>query len=142
MTNIIIIAFTCLGTLFAILAAIGIVRMPDTYLRISVNTKAATLGVGLLLAAAAIYFGEIAISSRVLAIIIFIFLTAPIGGHLLGRTGYISGNKLSDKTHIDDLKGKYNEKSHILSSEENVEEDSKVTKDEKDNIENSHTKKK
>ena len=100
------------------LAAIGLIRMPDTYLRISVNTKAATLGVGLLLAAAAIYFGEISISSRVLAIIIFIFLTAPIGGHLLGRTGYISGNELCDQTHIDELKDKYDKKTHALSSED------------------------
>jgi len=121
MTNIIIIVFAALGTIFAMLAAIGLIRMPDTYLRISVNTKAATLGVGLLLAAAAIYFGEIAISSRVLAIIIFIFLTAPIGGHLLGRTGYIAGNKLCDQTHIDDLKGKYDKKTHNLSSEEKEE---------------------
>lgn len=121
MTDIIIIIVSVLGTIFAMLAAIGLIRMPDTYLRISVNTKAATLGVGLLLAAAAIYFGDIAISSRVLAIIIFIFLTAPIGGHLLGRTGYISGNELYKKTKIDDLKGKYNKKTHELSS--GIEED-------------------
>jgi multicomponent Na+:H+ antiporter subunit G len=107
------------------LAAIGLIRMPDTYLRISVNTKAATLGVGLLLAASAIYFGDIAISSRVLAIIIFIFLTAPIGGHLLGRTSYISGNELYKKTKIDDLKGKYDKKTHALSSDENKKNEQK-----------------
>ncbi len=118
MIETIIIVFSCLGTIFALLAAIGLIRMPDTYLRISVNTKAATLGVGLLLGASAIYFGDLAISTRVLSIIIFIFLTAPIGGHLLGRTGYFTGNKLSDKTHIDDLKDKYNKKTHELSSEE------------------------
>lgn len=118
MSDIIIIVFSSFGTIFALLAAVGLIRMPDTFLRISVNTKAATLGVGLLLGAAAIYFGDLAISTRVLAIIIFIFLTAPIGGHLLGRTGYFTGNKLCDKTHIDDLKGKYNKKTHELSSEE------------------------
>lgn len=123
MIDFIVIAFASLGTVFAMLAAIGLIRMPDTYLRISVNTKAATLGVGLLLAASAIYFGDVAISSRVFAIIIFLFLTAPIGGHLLGRTGYISGNKLYKKTKIDDLKGKYNKKTHQLSSEDITEED-------------------
>lgn len=123
MIDIIIIIFASLGTIFAMLAAIGLIRMPDTYLRISVNTKAATLGVGLLLAASAIYFGELAIASRVFAIIIFLFLTAPIGGHLLGRTGYITGNKLYEKTEIDDLKGKYDRKTHQLSSEEEAKED-------------------
>ena len=117
MSDIIIIVLSSLGTIFALLAAIGLIRMPDTFLRISVNTKAATLGVGLLLGASAIYFGDLAISTRVLAIIIFIFLTAPIGGHLLGRTAYFTGNKLCDKTHIDDLKDKYNKKTHELSSE-------------------------
>lgn len=121
MSNIIIILFSSLGTIFALLAAVGLIRMPDTFLRISVNTKAATLGVGLLLGAAAIYFGDLSISTRVLAIIIFIFLTAPIGGHLLGRTGYFTGNKLCDQTHIDDLKDKYNKKTHELSSGEGKE---------------------
>lgn len=130
MIDIVIIIFSSLGTIFAMLAAVGLIRMPDTYLRISVNTKAATLGVGLLLAASAIYFGELAISSRVLAIIIFLFLTAPIGGHLLGRTGYISGNKLCDQTHIDELKGKYDKKTHELSSGAEAEsEDQKNSED-------------
>lgn len=130
MIDIVIIIFSSLGTIFAMLAAVGLIRMPDTYLRISVNTKAATLGVGLLLAASAIYFGELAISSRVLAIIIFLFLTAPIGGHLLGRTGYISGNKLCDQTHIDELKGKYDKKTHELSSGGEIEnEDQKNSED-------------
>lgn len=120
-----IIIFSSLGTLFALLAAIGIIRMPDTFLRISVNTKAATLGVGLLIAASAIYFADLAITTRVLAIIIFIFLTAPIGGHLLGRTGYFIGNKLCDQTHIDDLKDQYNKKTHELSSKEKTETSNK-----------------
>lgn len=125
MSEILIIIFSSLGTLFALLAAVGLIRMPDTFLRISVNTKAATLGVGLLIAAAAIFFNDLAISTRVLAIIIFIFLTAPIGGHLLGRTGYFTGNKLCDQTHIDDLKDQYNKKTHELSSEnqKSTEED-------------------
>ena len=128
MSELLIIVLSSLGTLFALLAAVGLIRMPDTFLRISVNTKAATLGVGLLLAAAAIFFSDLAISTRVLAIIIFIFLTAPIGGHLLGRTGYFIGNKLCDKTHIDDLKDQYNKKTHELSSEDQEE-----PSDEKDN---------
>ncbi|WP_371815992.1 hypothetical protein [Flavobacterium sp. CS20] len=45
-------------------------------------------------------------------------MTAPIGGHLLGRTGYFTGNKLCDQTHIDDLKDQYNKKTHKLSSED------------------------
>ena len=118
MNDVLIIVLSTSGAIFALLAAIGLLRMPDTLLRISVTTKAATLGVGLLIACAAIFFQELAITSEVLAIIIFIFLTAPIGGHLLARTAYFTGCKLDRKTHIDDLKDKYDKKSHKLSSQD------------------------
>lgn len=104
------------GAIFVLMAAIGIVRMPDTYLRISVTTKAATLGVGMLMIAAGIYFAEIAIVTKVLAIILFLLLTAPVSAHLIGRASYFSGVKLWDKSVLDDLKGKYEKNSHLLKS--------------------------
>src|SRR5690606_15641677 len=110
-----------LGTIFVLLAAVGVIRMPDTYLRISVTTKAATLGIGLILAAAAVYFSEISITSRVLAIILFILLTAPVGAHLIGRASYFIGVKMWKKSVIDDLEGKYKKTTHELKSD--LEED-------------------
>lgn len=127
MTDILIVTFATLGAVFALLAAIGILRMPDTFLRISVNTKAATLGVGLLLGAAAIYFGDFAVSTRVQAIIIFIVLTAPVGAHLIARTSYFLGNKMWKSSVVDDLEGKYDKKKHILLSEDPCgKEDQKI----------------
>lgn len=122
MSEVLIGILATLGTLFVLLAAVGVIRMPDTYLRISVTTKAATLGIGLILAAAAIYFNEISITSRVLAIILFILLTAPVGAHLIGRASYFIGVKLWDKSLIDDLKGKYKKSTHELKSEEPEED--------------------
>ena len=124
MTDIFIILLSTAGALFSLLAAVGIIRMPDTYLRISVNTKAATLGVGLMLASAAIFFQDFAVTTRVQAIIIFLLLTAPVGAHLIGRTSYFTGNPLWKGSVIDELKGKYNVKSHELQSE-NIEDESK-----------------
>ena len=121
MTDTIIAILATLGALFALLAAIGLVRMPDLYLRISVTTKAATLGIGLLLIGSAIYFGDISITTRVLAIIFFILLTAPVGAHLIGRSSYFTGIKMWDKSVRDDLEGKYQKRSHELKSE-NTEE--------------------
>lgn len=125
MSDIIIAILATSGTLFVLLAAVGVIRMPDTYLRISVTTKAATLGIGLILGAAAIYFNDLSITSRVLAIILFILLTAPVGAHLIGRASYFIGVKMWDKSVIDDLKGKYKKSTHELrskSDEEEVEE--------------------
>ena len=116
MNEIMIVVLSSLGTLFILLAAIGVVRMPDIYLRISVTTKAATLGIGLILLAAAFYFREGAITARVLAIILFMLLTAPVGAHMIGRASYFTGIKMWKKSKIDDLEEKYDAKSHQLSS--------------------------
>lgn len=104
MREITIMVLIGLGTLFILLAAIGMLRMPDFYLRTSVTTKAVTLGIGLILLGAAIYFSEIGVTSRVIAIILFIILTAPVGAHMIGRAAYKSGNKLWNKSVMDDMK--------------------------------------
>ncbi|HSP11695.1 MAG TPA: monovalent cation/H(+) antiporter subunit G [Salegentibacter sp.] len=117
MSSVIIVILSTLGALFVLLAAVGMIRMPDTYLRISVTTKAATLGVGLLMVSAAIYFNDLSTTSRALVIILFVLLTAPVSAHLIGRASYFMGVRLWDKSVIDDLKGKYQKKDHVLKSE-------------------------
>ncbi len=117
MTDIVVGIFSFLGAIFVLLACIGLVRMPDAYLRISVTTKAATLGIGLLLLAAAIHFQDFSITTRVMAIILFILLTAPVSGHLIGRTSYFSGVKLWKDSIMDDMENKYHKASQELKSE-------------------------
>ncbi|WP_326493542.1 monovalent cation/H(+) antiporter subunit G [Salinimicrobium sp. TH3] len=112
-----------LGTLFVLLAGVGILRMPDTYLRMGVTTKAATLGIGLILVASAIYFNDLSTTTRVLAVIIFILLTAPVGAHLIGKASYIKGNKLWKKSVMDDLEGKYRKTGKNISLPRNMDHD-------------------
>ena len=121
MTNVIISILATLGTLFVLLAAVGILRMPDTYLRMAVTTKAATLGVGLILLASAVFFSDLSTTTRVLAIIVFILLTAPVGAHLMGKASYIKGNKLWEGSVIDELKGKYRHTGRHAGSPRNPE---------------------
>lgn len=73
------------GGFFALVAAIGILRMPDLYIRMHAATKAGTLGVGLLLVAVALHFQEVTVTSRMVGILVFVVLTAPVGAHLLGK---------------------------------------------------------
>lgn len=117
MSSIIIGILVTLGTLFVLLSAIGLIRMPDTYMRISVNTKAATLGVGLILVGTAVFFNDLSTTSRSFVIILFVFLTAPVSAHLIGRAAYFTGVKLWKGSVVDDLKGKYQKNSYILKSE-------------------------
>lgn len=118
MTEVIIMILSGTGALFILLAAIGFVRMPDFFLRVSVTTKAATLGIGLILGGAALYFSEVSVVSRVFAIILFLILTAPVAAHMIGRTSYFIGTALWEGTGIDELKGKYKQDTHELSSGE------------------------
>ncbi len=122
MTEYLIAAFAVLGALIILLAAVGIIRMPDLYLRMSVTAKAATLGTGLLLIASALYFQTTGITSRVIAIIVFIVLTVPVGAHLISRASYFTGVPLWDGTVMDDLKGKYRRTTHELESNEQSDE--------------------
>ncbi len=117
-SEIVIAVLASFGALFSLLAGIGIIRMPDVYLRISVTTKAASLGVGLLLVCAALYFREPSVTTKVLAIILFVLLTAPVGAHLIGRVAYMLGVPLWEKSVVDDLKGKYKGRSQALQSSE------------------------
>jgi multicomponent Na+:H+ antiporter subunit G len=117
MVDYLIMFLSAVGSLFILLAAIGIVRMPDLYLRISVTTKAATLGIGMILAGAAFYFNDFSVTSRVLAIILFLVLTAPVGAHMIGRASYFIGTPLWKKSVMDELKGQYDKDTSALDSE-------------------------
>ena len=79
-----------LGVILMWIAAIGMLRMPDLYLRTSVSSKGATLGVAALMLAGALHFGELGASSRALAVIIFMMVTAPVAAHMIGRAAYRS----------------------------------------------------
>jgi multicomponent Na+:H+ antiporter subunit G len=130
MTDYITIFLATFGAGFVLLAAVGILRMPDLYLRISVTTKAATLGVGLILLCVAVYFGEASIATRALAIIFFLLLTAPVGAHLIGRASYFVNTPLWKNSVMDDLKGKYSINTEGSSSEESDGAFSKPKSDE------------
>jgi multicomponent Na+:H+ antiporter subunit G len=92
-----------IGSLFCLVAALGMVRLPDTLTRMHAATKAGTLGAGLLVVAAAFFYRELGISLRVATVIVLLLLTAPVAAHLIGRASYRSGIPLSDRTWIDEL---------------------------------------
>lgn len=104
MTDILIMIFSTLGALFALIASIGIFKMPDFYSRLSVTVKAATIGIGFILIAVSMYFVDFAVTTKSLAIILFLIMTSPIAGFLVGRVAYLTGSKMWKYTMFDDLK--------------------------------------
>jgi len=106
-----------LGSFLVLVAGIGLLRMPDLFLRMSATAKAGTLGTGLMVLGAAIHFNEFAIYTRAIALIAFLFVTAPVAAHMLGRAAYFDGVPLWKGTIQDDLHGHYKLTTHSLEEE-------------------------
>lgn len=79
------------GGVFAIIAALGMLRLPDVLIRMHASTKIGTLSSGLIMAAVALEKGEPGIVVRCVAIIVFLLMTAPIAAHMIGRAAVRTG---------------------------------------------------
>jgi len=96
-------ALLLVGSVFCLVAAVGMLRLPDTLIRMHAATKAGTLGAGCILAAEALMAADLGTTLKVAAVIVFLLLTAPVGAHLIGRAAYHRGIRLFEKTWIDEL---------------------------------------
>ena len=99
-------ALLVLGAAFMLLAGVGLIRLPDLFLRMSATAKAATLGAALTVLGAAVHFGDAAVGGRAIVIVLFLFLTAPVAAHKIGRAGYRRGSPLYEGTICDEAKGR------------------------------------
>lgn len=91
MNEVIGIIFMVIGSLFYILAGLGLIRMPDSFNRIQAGTKATTLGAFSILLGVGIY--DFSYIIKCLIIIVLIALTNPIGSSVLARTAYKNGER-------------------------------------------------
>lgn len=94
-----------IGAAFTLIAAIGLLRLPDLYTRMHAASKAGTLGSGVMLIALAVFADDQAVVTRALAAVVFFLLTAPISAHLLAKAAYAAGYKLWDRSVHDDMAG-------------------------------------
>jgi multicomponent Na+:H+ antiporter subunit G len=91
------------GSLFMLLAGLGVLRLPDLFIRLQAATKASTLGASCLLLGAAFHFQDLAVTTRAVLVIGFFFLTAPVGAHMIARAAYAVGVPLWEGTLVDEL---------------------------------------
>lgn len=103
--NILIVSTIVVGIIFTIVTVIGILRLPDVYTRAHAASKSATLGVLSILLGVFLHFWLIKgiFSIQLILAIVFLFITSPIGGHLMSRAAYMSGVKPTELTVGDDL---------------------------------------
>jgi multicomponent Na+:H+ antiporter subunit G len=95
--------FIVSGAIFIIIASLGILKLPDFYIRMSAITKAGTMGVGLIAIGITIYFNQLSISIKAFVIISFMMVTAPVAAHIIARAAYRQGIPFWGKNLIDEL---------------------------------------
>ncbi|MCB0045586.1 MAG: monovalent cation/H(+) antiporter subunit G [Caldilineaceae bacterium] len=98
-----IIVLATAGTLFMLISAVGILRMPGIYARMHAVGKAATLGVGLLLMAAGFYFGTGEIW-RMGALVLLFFFTSPVATTAMARAAYYRNPRPSHRLKHNDIR--------------------------------------
>lgn len=118
MQNTIVVVLLLIGSLFMCIGGLGILRMPDLFMRMSSATKASTLGVGFLMGAVAARFTQLEIVSRAFAIVVFVLLTAPVAAHMIGRAAYMARVPLWKGSIIDQLCDQYDRCTPELSPEQ------------------------
>lgn len=73
------------GGAFAFIAGLGVLKFSDVLNRMHASTKAGTLGSALTLVATALHFENTSVTTKAVATILFLLLTAPIAAHMIGR---------------------------------------------------------
>ncbi|WP_137937504.1 monovalent cation/H(+) antiporter subunit G [Chitinivorax sp. B] len=73
------------GAVLTLIGSLGLVLLPDTLTRLHAPTKTSTLGLACLLVASILHFWPTQPGLHELLITMFLFLTAPVSAHLLGR---------------------------------------------------------
>ncbi|MBR0162696.1 MAG: monovalent cation/H(+) antiporter subunit G [Oscillospiraceae bacterium] len=105
--RIVIDVFLVIGAIFALAGTIGILKMPDAFSRMQASTCVATLGMlgvaigGILYAAVIMHSAGTAVKIAVIALLIFV--TNPLGSHVLAKGAYSNGIRPEKKMEVDDL---------------------------------------
>ncbi len=112
-----------LGAFFMLIASIGMVKLPDLYMRIHAATKAPSLGIFLMMVGIIVYFLNWWTSIEGVVVILFVFITAPIGSHMISKVAHKMGVEKYKATITDEME-----------QEMNVEKENKPTSAGKKNI--------
>ncbi|MCQ2032065.1 monovalent cation/H(+) antiporter subunit G [Stutzerimonas zhaodongensis] len=105
MTDVLAVVFMLAGVIFLFAAVFGLLRFADPLQRIHATTKSGTVGAGLILVGVMIDMGDVQAIFIGSATVVFLMLTIPIAGHLLGRAAYVSGARLAGLHGKDALEG-------------------------------------
>ena len=86
MKDIFIIASFFAGSVFILIAALGLLRFRDTLSRMHATTKATSFGLLLILVGVGLFYASALAWIKAIVILIFIYLTAPLAAHSISKT--------------------------------------------------------
>lgn len=86
MKEIIVIILVVLGSIFMLIAAIGVLRFKDVYSSMHATTKASSFGLLLIVTGVALHFLTFIVLIKAIFIVVFIYLTAPLAAHAVSQS--------------------------------------------------------
>ncbi|NJN18473.1 MAG: monovalent cation/H(+) antiporter subunit G [Oscillochloris sp.] len=105
-----------IGVFFILVSTVGLVRLPDLYTRVHAAGKSGTLGIiGVLVGAGVFFISDTQVVFKVVTLIAFFFLTAPVAAHMLDRAAFLTGVEPMEGTSPNEIKGRYDRETRRLS---------------------------
>ena len=95
-------AFWVAGATLCLLAAVGVLRMPDLFTRMQAASMASTLGLAFLLIGTTLDMAEAATVARAVSIAAVFMLTTPVAAHAVARAAYLADVPLWSGTVVDE----------------------------------------
>ena len=92
------------GAGFMLIAAVGLLRLPDLFMRMHASTKATSFGSLLMLLACAVHDGSAWTFGEVALVVIFVFQGSPVAADVIARAAYNLSVPLWSGTVIDELR--------------------------------------
>lgn len=89
--ELLILVLASAGVFFAVVAVIGLIRLPDLYTRTHSTSKSETLGAVLTLAAVALAFDGTLSTMKAALLLLFMFITNPTAAHAIVRAASEQG---------------------------------------------------
>lgn len=104
--DIIAVLLLAVGSIFAIIGGVGIIRLPEFFSRLHGAGITDTMGAGLILAGLIVYAGFSLAAVKLLMIMFFLLVTSPSSCHALARSAMTHGVKPELDTKLRDRKGR------------------------------------
>jgi multicomponent Na+:H+ antiporter subunit G len=86
-----VVLLVAVGVAFLIVGTVGLLRLPDVYNRMHATSKATTLGAASIALATFVFYGPGGTGLSALVTVLFLFLTAPTGAHVISQAAHRLG---------------------------------------------------